>query len=398
MFWNDGRAVKRANDIDEVEGRYVSLKLSDIIEAGNSTITAEDTRFALSQYANKVVHITGNSSTNMVIQDPLFGINGKVKMYQWQEEEHSETDDKGNTDTYYTYKKVWSDEYYDSSYFQESGHDNPDFHEMSAQKKEHLEVSDSGQSFYYHYTVTTSRSTKTRPKVGDTTIGFKVIYPSKTSIIAFYDVSRLGVYTTEGDRPFIEVEHGSKDAATMLQNARDENTVDAWILRAIGITVLFCATCVILDQLSMAADIIPCIDNCLSESYRSHCMLLIVACMISVPLALFVISLGWLWYRPHIAWPLVAMGFVLFVGFCWWAKDKVNFNSSNHPVPTEIKPFGVTPENDTTEPDIELGKPTAVGAGQEEPDIPVVVGAQEPDIDLTNTPNNQNDPQVFKAP
>ncbi|CAB9516377.1 Transmembrane protein 43 [Seminavis robusta] len=461
MFWNEGRTVKRANDIDEAEERYVSLKLSDIIEADrNSTSSVEDARFALSQYANKLVHITGDISTSVIIQDPLFGINGKiaedenalklrreVEMYQWKEDRHTEGSKK-NKKTVYTYEKVWSDEHYDSSYFHESGHDNPAFpfreatftanpilmddtvalgepavdlinwfipwrypvnlttitDEMSAQKKEHLEVSDSGQSFYYHYTVTTSTSNNTRtssPEVGDTIIGFKVVYPTKISIIAYYDGSRLDEYTTEAERPFILVARGSVDAATMLQDARDENTAIAWALRAIGFKAMFFGICLILQPLAMAADIIPCIGDILSESI-SGCLIPMVACIISVPLALFVISLGWLWYRPHIAWPLVATGFVLSVGFCWWAKDKINVNSSNHPVPAEIKPsVGVVPENDKIEPDIEIGLPTAVGADQEEPDIPVVVVAQEPDIDLTTNPNNQNDPHVpsiFKAP
>jgi hypothetical protein len=48
----------------------------------------------------------------------------RVEMYQWEEEEHTETHDEmgggQTTETTYTYNKVWSENHIDSSNFYKS--------------------------------------------------------------------------------------------------------------------------------------------------------------------------------------------------------------------------------------------------------------------------------------
>ena len=199
---------------------------------------------------------------------------------------------------------------------------------MSSSKEDNLEVDESGRSYYYHHTNPSLTSSSQGPEIGDAIISFKVVHASTISIIAYFDGNDLDEYTTDGDRPFILVVQGEVPARIMLQDARDANTLTAWIIRFGAYFVNILGICLILQPLAMAADVIPLVGDWLSENISS-CLIPAVALVISTPVSLFVIALGWLWYRPHLAWPLVAVGLLLAVVLGWWVKTKVGNQNGN---------------------------------------------------------------------
>ena len=121
LFWNEGRAVQTAQSLEEGAGAVVSVS-ADRVDAANE---------------GRLVHLTGTSAASAPVRDEDFGFSTpalklvrKVEMYQWKEEEKSETKKKlgggEETVTTYTYEKAWSSDPIDSSQFQEpSGHENP---------------------------------------------------------------------------------------------------------------------------------------------------------------------------------------------------------------------------------------------------------------------------------
>ena len=127
LFWNEGNSVKVAKALEE--GRGVTVEVADI----NKIDSAND---------GKLVHMTGDATTQDVLKDTEFGIeyNGMmlyrhVEFFQWVEKTHEET--KKNmggsetTVTTYTYEKRWCDKPVDSTTFKEAGHANQVFYSVS---------------------------------------------------------------------------------------------------------------------------------------------------------------------------------------------------------------------------------------------------------------------------
>lgn len=121
LFWNEGRAVKTAKALEEGESVCVSLPTADSIDVQNE---------------GKLVHVTGNATTQDVLTDGLFpGISMKaielrrsVEYYQWVEHQSTREEKQvgGSVKkiTTYSYSKEWVSSPEDSSSFKEAGHDN----------------------------------------------------------------------------------------------------------------------------------------------------------------------------------------------------------------------------------------------------------------------------------
>ena len=127
LFWNEGNSVKVAKALEE--GRGITVEVQDIskIDPANE---------------GKLVHMSGDATTQDVLKDTEFGIeyNGMmlyrhVEFFQWVEKTHEET--KKNmggsetTVTTYTYEKRWCDKPVDSTTFKEAGHANQVFYSVS---------------------------------------------------------------------------------------------------------------------------------------------------------------------------------------------------------------------------------------------------------------------------
>src|SRR3954452_5853960 len=112
LFWNEGRAVHRAQDLEEGTKNVVSISADKADQANNG----------------KLVHLTGKAEPKGTLTDPDFGVSvhairltRTVEMYQWKEEKKEEKKKKlgggEETVTTYNYNKGWSDDLQDSSKF-----------------------------------------------------------------------------------------------------------------------------------------------------------------------------------------------------------------------------------------------------------------------------------------
>jgi hypothetical protein len=115
LFWNEGRAVRTAQALEEGRGSAVTTS-SDKVDPGKE---------------GKLVHAAGRARTADTVSDPVFGVSTnaialkrKVEMYQWTEERESRG---GDSDNYvYKYTKQWSASLVDASKFKvPDEHPNP---------------------------------------------------------------------------------------------------------------------------------------------------------------------------------------------------------------------------------------------------------------------------------
>ena len=100
LFWNEGRAVRRAQALRQGSAAVVSVAADKILPANEG----------------KLVHVSGMQTTEDTLTDTVFGITIKgirlereVEMYQWKERSSTKSEKKlgggVKKTTVYTYEK-----------------------------------------------------------------------------------------------------------------------------------------------------------------------------------------------------------------------------------------------------------------------------------------------------
>ena len=341
LFWGEGRAVKRAKGLTEGASKVVSVPASG----------------PQAQNSGKLVHFSGMTESYEELRDDLFGIIASgvklertVEMYQWEENKSSEERKKlgGGTETVttYTYDTTWSSRQIDSSSFKESGHDNPSFpfsgEEYVADpvvigewilgspfvaqlsKKEQKPVSEldlSGVSQLYRdriqvrnggfYLPVDGNSGST--EIGDVRVSFQVVPHATVSVVGLQVDQSLMSYKAKTGTSIHLLQYGTVADDAMFEAAQKQNTVLAWILRAVGFFVIFIGLAAIFKPLSVAADVVPFFGNIVETGTT------FVAFVLAAVVSLLTIAVGWIFYRPLLGITLLVVVAVLL----WWIFKKL---------------------------------------------------------------------------
>src|SRR5262249_32959972 len=122
MWWNEGRAVTAQRALDEATRLVVDIE-PDRADAANN---------------GKLIHVSGDAISHTPIRDGDLGlvfndvivVNRTVEMFQWLEDKDTRTVDEvggsQRTETTYTYRKDWSEDWKNSEQFRHpTGHANP---------------------------------------------------------------------------------------------------------------------------------------------------------------------------------------------------------------------------------------------------------------------------------
>lgn len=336
LFWNEGRAVQTARSLEEGAGSVVSVK-ADAVDAAQE---------------GKLVHVTGPVSTEAPLTDPEFGVEADgvklvrtVEMFQWKEEEKSETRKKlgGGEETVktYTYEKAWSDDVLDSSSFQQpGGHENPGAFPvegntvvadpvhvgaftLSAEQIDQLsngqelpvteamleqvpepmvsQVQVSGGRFYWG-------EDPASPQIGDVRISFQVVKPDTLSLVGVQTGETFAPYQAEAGDAILLVEEGTQTADQMFATAQSRNTVMTWILRGGGFLMMFIGLLAVFKPISVFADVVPLFGTMLGAGLG------VFAFLLSFALSLLTIAVSWIFVRPLLG--IILLGLAL--GGLFW--------------------------------------------------------------------------------
>ena len=379
LVYNEGRTVKRAIDIDE--GREVVVELNLDYYNTTSSIPKD-------MLANQLVHAVGDLSTTDTLMDPVFGVgeakslklSRSVEMYQWKESTHTSSRKTSTgstiTTTSYSYSKKWLDYIVNSNKFHNSDYRNtnptdfpfPDLLlaadpiflgnggiQLSSEVASYLNwfepvdsvsldtvVDSSVQSrlevferngLYYHSNGASSGVNN--PVIGDARFTFDHVPADTISIIAVYitnqgnDSPVVDTYTTSRGGTLLLVKRGNYTSQEMFQQADDENTTLAWVLRFVGFFLMVISILLILQPLATAVDIIPFVGDYLQGGLEG-CIFPCIALLIALPVSLFTVALAWLAYRPAWSVPiLVASGGVMAWLYCRAKKAKQDAEENN---------------------------------------------------------------------
>jgi len=338
LFWNEGREVKTAKSLKEGEGAVISAEAGTVNPANN----------------HKLVHVTAQAATAAVLRDPVFGVSAnairldrKALMYEWKETKKSETHKNlgGSTDTVttYSYAKSWENGVIDSTHFnQAADHVNPtkmltgNFGAVAKDVSfgafklpssaisrmpgdeplaldegslEKLAPAMKAKAHLADGTVYIGKDPQA-PEIGDQKFQFTALLPGGFSIVARQIDNTFEPYPTHAGREIMIVEAGDVSADLMFNHAEKENQTLAWILRGVGVFVMFLGLLMIFSPISVFADVIPLLGDIIGMGTA------LAALLITMALSLITIAVAWITYRP------VLGGGMLAVAIAWLVFSK----------------------------------------------------------------------------
>lgn len=337
LFWNEGRAIQTYRALVEGAGLVVSID-------SNKVDAALD---------GKLVHITGAVKPNGEVVDPQFDIRAdgalaisrEVEMYQWVEKSESKTEKNvggsEETTTTYSYSKEWRSSRIDSSDFKvPGGHENPDFAvpsntvtvqtaNVGAFVLDGSSVANLGDQKTIPLTqvdadrmagnIATTRplrlnqggiyigTSSTSPQVGDLKIRFERTDLSEASFIGKQERDTITGYTATNGREIFLSAAGKKDAAAMFEQAQTENTIITWVIRIAGLLGIFVGFQLFFGLFGAIGDVIPFIGSLLRGGTA------IIALILTLIIGPITIAIGWIAYRPILAFAIIGVGILIAV-------------------------------------------------------------------------------------
>ncbi len=335
LWWNEGRSVEQIQALGEMQQNIITL-------SGSKYDASSE---------NKAVLLTGDVKPLNKLVDKEFGIysNGlvlekTVQMYQWKETSSTSTEDKlgGGTETIttYDYSRVWSESHIDSSLFKRlSGHNNPTTHYKSKLYATDATLGDYhlGENIIKRITpkkefdglqkmrekVGEARNHKSflyigynpqRPRIGDVKITYKYAPSAIYTFAAKSSQKDIIPYVTQNGKSFVFVRDGKVDATTIFKEELDANAVLTWILRGVGLLMMFIGFTLIMGPLTTLANVLPFLGFLVGGVTS------VVAGALTLILGSIVIAIAWFSARPMLSFGIIVVGVVIAIAISKFGK------------------------------------------------------------------------------
>jgi hypothetical protein len=146
------------------------------------------------------------------------------------------------------------------------------------------------------------------PRVGDLRIRFHKVPAGDASVVARLSGGALGPWTTSTGTTIEMLESGTKSADQMFASAEAGNAARTWLLRFVGLFLMWIGFSMIFRPLSVVADVVPFVGTLVGWGTG------IVAFALAAPLSLLTIALAWIAYRPLLGIALLVVGGGVFGG------------------------------------------------------------------------------------
>ncbi len=153
------------------------------------------------------------------------------------------------------------------------------------------------------------------PEIGDLRVSFEYVPNGTVSVIAGQKDDQLIEWQSKNGTVIL-LKPGIVSQEQMFMDAQKANKMMGWILRGIGLFVMFMGFNMIFKPLSVLADVIPFLGNLVGGATG------IVAFILALSISCLTIGIAWLYYRPMIGIPLVVASVVLFIWSFSFGKKK----------------------------------------------------------------------------
>lgn len=324
LWWNEGRSVEQSTALHEMK---------------ENIITLPDTKYS-AKYDGQPALLQGEIKPLNELIDSAFGIhsdglklNRIVEMYQWKENTSSKSEDKlgGGTETVttYDYVKEWSfSEVNSDSFKHPEGHQNPkmlyksetfvtdakigDFH-LDKAVVDHISTSEdyvelnttSDLNVTNHKNFLYIGKDAGQPQIGDIKISYKNAPAGVYTIAAKIQGGTLTDYTTKNGKNFIFVRNGKVSAENIFKSELESNSILTWILRGVGLVLMFMGFSMMMGILSTLAKVIPFLGSLVGGVTG------IIAGVLTLVVGSIVIALAWLSSRPLLSLGILVAGVII---------------------------------------------------------------------------------------
>jgi hypothetical protein len=329
LSWNEGRAVDAITALNAGAKVVVPVSAESVAPANEG----------------RLIHVSGPVTVSGPLTDTAFHVSAagvlrlerRVEMYQWRQTEESKTEKSlgggETTTTTYRYAKEWSEQLINSGSFKkQEGHVNPamPYHtttidargaKLGAFTLDQSQIKKIDAFVDLPADVTTAEPSGFRwigdhlyrgtspdqPQVGDLRVGFRVVPAQTISVVAAQMGSTLAGFAGEREHIINLVEVGTHSAAAMFQDAKSDETILTWVLRAVGFFMMLIGLMLMASPIAWLASVVPFLEGVVNVAASG------LAVIVAVPLTLGVIAVAWLAHRPLIGAGLIVAGIVLAV-------------------------------------------------------------------------------------
>ena len=345
LLWNgEKNNVNNIKTVKEVGDKVVSVSSKKVNPKNDGKLVV----------TNGKVDLSGTEATDSTFDITVSTPNLKrvVEMYQWVEE--SETDD--NDKTIYTYKKEWSESLIDSSEFNQSGHDNPEYmkyeseyfaadkvligafeltesqkEKMTPSKKLSLEdKSISVESYTIQNNYFTTATDIATPNVGDIRVSYVYNNWKEVTVLAVQTDNTFETFVSKAGKKVNRVEEGKKSASEILVEMKHENKFKKWFVRILGIIIIILGFKALVSFITKLASFIPILGNIINSALG------LVMSLIGIIYSLVIIIIAWFRYRPVLS--LVLAAFIALLVFAIIKLKNSGSKKKVESVPAEPKP------------------------------------------------------------
>ena len=140
------------------------------------------------------------------------------------------------------------------------------------------------------------------PEPGDVRVTFRVVLPHDVTVVERQDGNTLSPWPASDGETLSFVRDGRVPAAKIFADAQSMNSKITWLLRLVGLLVMYFGLKRVLGPIDSLVDVIPILNGIVAMGTSLAAGLVAGAC------ALLTIGVAWVFYRPWLGIPLIAVG------------------------------------------------------------------------------------------
>lgn len=162
-----------------------------------------------------------------------------------------------------------------------------------------------------------------RPWIGDQRISYEAADLPEVSAAGAQKGKGLADYVTSNGQSIFLTQAGIVTAAQMFSDAQTGNKIMTWVLRAVGLLLLFIGFSLIFRIFGVAGDVIPIFGDVVRFGIG------LIAFLLTALLGSLTIAIAWFYYRP--LWGLAILGAGVIIAGLLWYRGR---SRANAPAPT----------------------------------------------------------------